>query len=156
MRGNLYNIDFRLWVVQWLPSPLRKGVLANLIWCLIYPIVYIYIQFIGRIESNERYARYDTSKGSLRRLLNWKYSTSNFEVETTSGGDIEYEAYYIEESGADCSYIGSSWIDAPYSGTLITIHAPVELSSSENEIRDIVSRYILIGYTFSIIFDKNL
>lgn len=149
-----FKIDFRKWVLLLLPTPLRKSVLYHFIWCLLVPIVRIYRAFWMRRQTDNFYAKYDSSYGNIERMLNILFPSDEGIILVQESDNTQPEVkgtyVFVDRTEPNAAFVGVSYIDAEITQNLFDVIVPDDLEDQKDKIGEVVADYALPGYGFNI------
>lgn len=157
MDNRAYILDLRKWVLLLLPTALRRDALYHLVYVLVVPLVTVYRSFYQRRQTSLFYARYDSGRGNIERMLNilfcggYDHSNRQIEVANAITTSIEYEHVYVTTAVEDDSAIVGGYIDSPKPQDLVEVRVPAALMGQQDKIGKLVGNYLLPNVGFKII-----
>lgn len=105
----LFNIDFKRLALLWVPTFRRMPIALNFIWCLIFPLEAMYIEFLKRRKQNLIKMNFNYQKFSMERRLNDAFDPLERRIEITSS--VQYEGIYLfTEAEDDPYYSKTQWL----------------------------------------------
>lgn len=158
LKENIFKLDLRKFLVLWLPTPLRKPVLVHLLWCALLPLWTAFQVFYRKRLENVFYARYDSGKGNIERMLNILFDSQLRGIKIESGGNaIKRRPIYLFEKlkeGAavvsSSSLVNDSYIEREQVQVAFCILVPRRLKNQVDNIRSKANLYVLPGMGFTI------
>lgn len=93
MKDELFNINYKRLVLWWLPTFRRKQVILNYLWCLIFPLEALYIEFLKRRKQNLIKMNFNFQKFSMERRLNDAFDTLERRIKIVNA--VQYEGVYL-------------------------------------------------------------
>lgn len=152
-----FDIDFKRWLLLLLPTPLRKKVLVRLMYVMMRPIGRLHGIFLSNRDTDNFFAKYDSSYGNLKRMLNSLFPSQDGEIDVREADttELEYQRVYVTQDRMEygSAFVGQSYIDKAKAQKLFDVILPDDVKSDTEkvkEINSIVSRYALPGYGFNI------
>jgi len=99
MNDNLFNINFRLLSIWYLPTFLRAAVLKTFVWILIYPLETLYIQILKNRKQNLIKMNHNYQKFSLQKRLNDAFDPVERRIIIIKA--VIYESVYLYTEAED-------------------------------------------------------
>jgi hypothetical protein len=96
---HLFNINFKQLTFWWLPTFRRKNKLLNYIWCLLFPLEIIYIEFLRMRKQNLIKMDYGYQKFSLQKRLNDAFDKVERRIKIVKA--VQYEGVYLYTEAED-------------------------------------------------------
>lgn len=93
MKDQLFSINFKRLVLWWLPTFRRKQVTLNYLWCLIFPIEGLYIEFLRIRKQNLIKMNFNFQKFSMERRLNDAFDVLERRIRIINA--VQYEGVYL-------------------------------------------------------------
>ncbi|MBB4807468.1 cbb3-type cytochrome oxidase subunit 1 [Chryseobacterium defluvii] len=109
MKDELFNINYKRLVLWWLPTFRRKSVTLNYLWCLIFPLEALYIEFLKRRKQNLIKMNFNYQKFSMERRLNDAFDPIDRRIEIVNA--VQYEGVYLYTEAEDDTYFSKTqWL----------------------------------------------
>lgn len=102
MNDNLFNINFRLLSVWYLPTFLRSAILKSFVWMLIYPLETLYIQVLKNRKQNLIKMNHNYQKFSIQKRLNDAFDPVERRIEILKA--VLYESIHLYTEAEDDIY----------------------------------------------------
>lgn len=99
MNDNLFNINFRLLSVWYLPTFLRAIILKSFVWILIFPLEKLYIQVLKNRKVNLIKMNHNYQKFSVQKRLNDAFDTLERRIKIVKA--VKYEGVFIYTKAED-------------------------------------------------------
>mgnify|MGYP003611617738 CR=1 FL=1 len=93
MKDELFNINYKRLALWWLPTFRRKQIILHYIWCLIFPLETLYIEFLKRRKQNLIKMNFNYQKFSIERRLNDAFDPIDRKIEIVNA--VQYEGVYL-------------------------------------------------------------
>lgn len=159
LNGNIFKVDLRYWLIGWLPIALRKPVLVHLLWRIFAPVWTIYKSFYRKRSEDNFYARYDSGKGNVERMLNILFDNEERDIVVLNyENTIARRPIYLNEAlGENSAVVSSSslvynsYIEGEMVQKAFAILVPGRLRAQVENIRAKATMYVLPGMGFDII-----
>lgn len=106
---HLFNINFKQLTFWWLPTFRRKNRLLNYIWCLIFPLEAMYIEFLRKRKQNLIKMNYNYQKYSVQKRLNDAFDPIERRIKIVKA--VQYEGVYLyTEAEDDPQHSKTKWL----------------------------------------------
>jgi len=105
----LFNINFKQLALWWVPTFSRKPVTLNYVWCLIFPLEALYIDFLKTRKQNLIKMNFNYQKFSVQKRLNDAFDRIDRRIKIVKA--VQYEGVYLyTEAEDDPQYSKTQWL----------------------------------------------
>ncbi|PIF44931.1 hypothetical protein CLU96_1930 [Chryseobacterium sp. 52] len=105
----LFNINFKQLAMWWIPTYRRKPVTLNYLWCLIFPLETMYIEFLRKRKQNLIKMNYNYQKYSVQKRLNDAFDQVERRIRIVKA--VQYEGIYLyTEAEDDPQHSKTQWL----------------------------------------------
>lgn len=109
MKDELFNINYKRLALWWLPAFRRKPVTLHFLWCLIFPLEALYIEFLKRRKQNLIKMNFNYQKFSMERRLNDAFDPMERRIRIVNA--VQYEGVYLYTEAEDNLYFSKTrWL----------------------------------------------
>jgi hypothetical protein len=95
----LFNINFKQLALWWVPTFRRKPITLNYVWCLLFPLEAMYIEFLRIRKQNLIKMDYGYQKFSLQKRLNDAFDKVERRIKIVKA--VQYEGVYLYTEAED-------------------------------------------------------
>jgi hypothetical protein len=93
MKDELFNINYKQLTLWWVPTFRRQQVVLHFIWCLIFPLEALYVEFLKKRKQNLIKLNFNYQKFSMERRLNDAFDPTERRIEIVNS--VQYEGVYL-------------------------------------------------------------
>ncbi|KFF13123.1 hypothetical protein IW15_10195 [Chryseobacterium soli] len=130
----LFKINFKQLALWWIPTFRRKPITLNYLWCLLFPLESMYIEFLRKRKQNLIKMNFNYQKYSVQRRLNDLFDPIERRIKIVKA--VQYEGVYLyTEAEDDVQHSKMQWLYD--SGNPIYIRTEAELYSEYDFIVEI-------------------
>lgn len=105
----LFNINFKQLVLWWKPTFRRQPITLNFLWCLIFPLEYMYIEFLRKRKQNLIKMDFNYQTYSIQKRLNNAFDPIERRIIIVDS--ILYEGVYLyTEAEDDPQHSKTQWL----------------------------------------------
>ena len=109
MKDELFNINYKRLIFWWLPTFRRKQITLNFLWCLVFPLDVLHIEFLKRRKQNLIKMNFNYQKFSMERRLNDAFDPISRRIEIISA--VQYEGVYLYTEAEDDPFFSKTrWL----------------------------------------------
>lgn len=105
----LFNINFKQLALWWIPTFRRKPITLNYLWCLLFPLEAMYIEFLRKRKQNLIKMNYNYQKYSVQKRLNDAFDPVERRIKIVKA--VQYEGVYLyTEAEDDAQQSKTQWL----------------------------------------------
>jgi hypothetical protein len=105
----LFNINFKQLALWWIPTFRRKLITLNYLWCLLFPLEAMYIEFLRKRKQNLIKMNYNYQKYSVQKRLNDAFDPVERRIKIVKA--VQYEGVYLyTEAEDDAQHSKTQWL----------------------------------------------
>ncbi len=105
----LFNINFKRLALWWIPTFRRKPITLNYLWCLLFPLEVMYIEFLRKRKQNLIKMNYNYQKYSVQKRLNDAFDPIERRIKIVKA--VQYEGVYLyTEAEDDPQHSKTEWL----------------------------------------------
>ncbi|GEN71570.1 hypothetical protein [Chryseobacterium lathyri] len=106
---HLFNINFKRLALWWVPTFRRKSITLNYLWCLLFPLEAMYIDFLRKRKQNLIKMNYNYQKYSVQKRLNDAFDPIERRIKIVKA--VQYEGVYLYTEAEDNpQYSKTKWL----------------------------------------------
>ena len=102
MNDNVFNIDFKKLVIEWLPSFIRTPIIVAISVVFVAPLTLLYIEFLKIRKQNLIRMKTTCQKFSMQKRLNDAFDQVERRIRIIKA--VQYEGLYIYTEAEDDAY----------------------------------------------------
>jgi len=96
---HLFNINFKQLALWWIPTFRRKPITLNYLWCLLFPLEAMYIEFLRMRKQNLIKMNFNEQKFSVQKRLNDAFDRVERRIKIVKA--VQYEGVYLYTEAED-------------------------------------------------------